>query len=61
MEQIYRKMYATLAGRIDTTLNFMEECLLHQNCDWKNMNQAAKKLKDALLEAEEMYLDAEDE
>lgn len=61
MDQIYRKMYATLAGRIDTTLNFMEECLLHQNCDWGTMNQAAKQLRDALLEAEETYLAAEDE
>ena len=34
---------------------------LHQDCDWKTMNQAAKQLRDALLEAEEMYLDAEDE
>ena len=61
MEQIHRKMYATLVGRIDTTLNFMEECLLHLSCDWNTMNQAAKQLRDALLEAEEIYLDAEDE
>ena len=61
MEQIYRKMYATLVGRIDTTLNFMEESLLHRNCDWESMNQAAKQLRVALLEAEEIYLDAEDE
>ena len=46
---------------MDTTLSFMENCLLRQQCDWEAMNQAAKQLRDALLEAEEMYLDAEDE
>lgn len=61
MEQIDRKMYAALIGRIDKTLNFMEECLRHLRCDWNSMNQAAKQLREALLEAKEMYLDAEDE
>ena len=51
MEQIYQEMYATLVGRLDTTLNFMEDCLLHLSCDWNSMNQAAKQLRGALLEA----------
>lgn len=61
MEALYQKMYATLVGRVDTTVEFMEESLLGGQCSWESMNQAAKQLRDALLEAEETYLAAEDE
>ena len=38
----------------------MADCLLHNSCDWEHTRQAADQLKAALLEAEDMYLDAEE-
>ena len=61
MKNIYRKMYATLAGRVDTVLNFMEERMMQQRCDWDAMHYAEECLRKALLEAEDMYLDADEE
>ncbi len=60
MDTIYRKLYATLVGHVDRTVEYMEECMVNGKCGWENWNQAAKNLRNALLEVEDMYLDAED-
>lgn len=60
MENIYRRMYATLVGRVDTVLDFMEERMIQQSCDRDAMQYAEECLRKALLEAEDMYLDADE-
>ncbi len=54
----YQKMYATLAGRVDDVLHYMEGGY----SDPGRMRMAAFFLQKALQEAEETYLnDTEDE
>ena len=60
MKPLYQKMYATLVGRVDATVEFMEESMLRGQCDWNTMGQAAKRLREALLETEEIFM-SEDE
>lgn len=61
METIYQTMYATLAGRVDKTLEYVTEALLQGQCDWEHVHQIGEMLKAALLETEDMYLDAEND
>lgn len=61
MDLLYRKMYATLVGRVDGTLALLADCLIHDRCDREHTRQAAEQLKAALLEAEETYLSAAEE
>ena len=53
----YRKLYAYLAGQIDDVLQLIAEDLVRQTCSWNELNAVGCKLKDALLTAEEMYLE----
>ena len=50
----YKKMYATLVGRVDDVLQYMEVDFR----DPQRMQVAAALLQKALLEAEDAYLDA---
>ena len=60
MKPLYQKMYATLVGRVDATVEFMEESMLRGQCDGNTMGQAAKRLREALLETEKIFM-SEDE
>lgn len=54
----YKKLYTTLAGRVDDILQYMEIDFR----DPSRMMMAARLLQKALMEAEDAYLDAtEDE
>lgn len=61
MEPIYKKMYAIVVGGADDTIQFLANHLLHGRSGPEICTQAAQMLKDALLKAEDLYLDAEDE
>ena len=52
---LYKKLYATLVGRVDNTLQYMAEMLLREDCGRAELEQSATMLKAALLELEEQY------
>ena len=56
----YQKLYAYLVGQIDDTLQLIAEQLQSESPGYKELYEVGKKLKTALLTAEEMYLDDED-
>ena len=53
----YQKLYSFLVGQIDDTLQLICYDLLKGQNGWKELNEVGEKLRDALLAAEEMYLD----
>ena len=57
MNSIYHKLYAYLAGQIDDTLQIIAQNLVDGTTGWTEMNAIGEKLKNALLTAEEQYLD----
>ena len=61
METIYKKMYALVVGGADDAATFLEDCLRHGRCCPETCNRAIQMLTDALMKAEELYLDAEEE
>ena len=62
MSTLYPRLYATLAGRVDSVLHYIAGDMLAANaCDRTHTLHVAQALKDALLEAEETYLEAEEE
>ena len=48
----YQKLYATLLGRVDEALTYMERDF----ADPRRMEEAARRLRLAIQEAEETYL-----
>ena len=57
----FMEIYATLVGRLDSAITIMEYMIERQNLDWFHMIQATEMLKAALLEAEEAYIEADEE
>ena len=53
----YDKLYSYLVGQIDDVLQLICDDLLKGQHGWKELNEVGEKLRDALLAAEEMYLD----
>ena len=53
----YQKLYAFLVGQIDDTLQLICYDLLKNQHGREELNAVGEKLRDALLTAEEMYLD----
>ena len=50
------RRYATLAGRVDEAITRLESMTERQTFDWFHVQQVKELLKNALLEAEEQYL-----
>ena len=60
--EIYKKLYAYLVGEIDDTIQIICHNLLTGQLGREELIAIGEKLRDALLTAEERYLDAtEDE
>lgn len=55
----YRKLYSYLVGQMDDTLQWIAGELM-SNSDNEPLVKVGNKLKDALLTAEDMYLDMEE-
>ena len=53
----YQKLYAYLAGQIDDTIQLICLDLINGQHGFKELNAVGEKLRDALLTAEEMYVD----
>ena len=52
---LYQKLYATLVGRVDNTLQYMAEMLLREDCGRAELEQSATMHKAALRELAEQY------
>ena len=61
VNSIYNKLYAYLAGQIDETLQIIAQNLVSGNTGWAEMNAIGEKLKNALLTAEEQYMNNADD
>ena len=62
MEFNYKKPYTYLVGQIDDVLQFMAgELVTNSSKDQRSLLLAGNRLKEALLTAEDMYLNQEDE
>ena len=57
---IYPKLYATLLGRVDMAVDYLEDMIDRRAFDWARTIQVTELLKTALLEAEEIYLSAKE-
>ena len=57
---LYKRLYSKVVGDTDKILQEITEVLVSQNCGWKELNDFYNKLRQALLDAEEIYMDAED-
>lgn len=60
MSSMYKKLYATLVGRVDNAITILERMAEQQTFDWFHVAQVTELLKNALLEAEEAYIEADE-
>lgn len=61
MKVEYKKLYAYLVGQVDDTLQMIAGHLIDGNSENESLVAVGNKLKNALLTAEDMYLDAEED
>lgn len=57
MLELYKKMYATLVGRVDQSISDLLNIAIQGPCGRDQILKAAEELRQALAEAEDMYLD----
>ena len=58
----YQKLYTYLAGQVDDALQFIAGALvLDGDCDNSALQTVGNRLKNALLTAEDMYIDSSDD
>lgn len=56
----YKRLYAFLVGQVDDTIQSICENLMAGRYGFHELNAVGEKLRDALMVAEDMYLDAEE-
>lgn len=56
MDDLYRKLYATLMGRVNDTIDYLDLLVSREQCTREAMASVSNKLKLAVLEAEETYI-----
>ena len=61
MSDLHRELYATLAGRVDTAIEELEDIINQRTFDWVRAIRVTEILRSALLEAEELYISAEED
>ena len=54
------EIYATLVGQVDDALIILDRMAEQQSFNWYHVIQVRKMLKDALLEAENAYIEADE-
>ena len=57
MLELHKKIYASIVGDVDNTIAYIAELLTHEACGKTELVEVGKKLKDALLKAENMYIE----
>ena len=58
MSDLHRELYTTLAGRVDTAIEELEDIINQRAFDWVRAIRVKELLQAALLEAEELYVSA---
>ena len=62
MSKVHKKMYTTLVSRVEDVLEEIEKKMwIPQSEDWMYTKEIHGKLKAALQECEDLYVDAEEE
>lgn len=61
MSELYKKMYATVVGEVDDTLQIICAAITDQEYTLEKMSEIGEKLRNALLTVEDMYLDADED
>ena len=62
MNDIYQKLYTYLVGQVDDVLQFIAgTLLLDGDCDNSALRTVGSRLKNALLTAEDLYIDEADD
>ena len=59
-QDLHKTLYATLVGRVDTSISELADIASQDPCDRQRVLAVAESLRQALLEAEDMYLDADE-
>ena len=57
---LYKRMYAKMVGEADGILQDLAVTLTKSDCGRKELMEFGERLKQALLDAEEIYISAED-
>jgi hypothetical protein len=57
MLELYKKMYAALVVRVDRSISSLLSIAIQEPCSREQILNAAEELRQALAEAEDMYLD----
>ena len=61
MSELHRKMYTTLFRRVEDVMAYINrEMVIPEAYDWDHTREILSKLQDALQEAEDIYVNAED-
>ena len=60
MSNYLQKVSAPLAGRVDTSIGHLVNTAMLGPCDKEHILKIAEDLRQALLEAEDLYLDADE-
>ena len=60
MLEAYKRMYATVVGCADTSIDELEDIASQEVCDKQRILGVAGRLRLALWDAEDIYLDAEE-
>lgn len=61
MLNLYKKMYASVVGNVDDTIAYIAKLLSKEKCGKEELVEVGKRLKEALLEAEDMYIESDGE
>lgn len=57
METLHQYLYAALVGQVDEAITRLEQMAEEQTFDWFHLMQVTELLKNALLEAEDKYIE----
>ena len=58
MSALYEQLYAYLVGQVDDTLQYLSQVLTQRTFDFAHVDHAAEMLRNALLTAEDRYVEA---
>ena len=56
--ELYKRMFVMVVGEVDGVLKSLSGLLIEGDCDREVMMEIGETLKQALLDAEEMYMNA---
>jgi len=54
-------MYASVVSNVDDTIAYIAKLLSKEKCGKEELVEVGKRLKEALLEAEDMYIESDGE